>query len=353
MGGWWVRDVPWVAVTTPLAPARLSDATLPQLDLSTPPWPGRTVTVAGGSLHVRHTPGPEGGEPALYLHGLGGQATNWTDLAALLAGYLDGEAVDLPGFGWSGAAARGDYSLAGHARAVAGYLEQRDCGPVHLFGNSMGGAIAIMLAATRPHLVRTLTLVSPAVPDASLRRREERMMPLLLIPGVGRLAERRLASIDPAVRVRQVLELCYGDPSLVPPQRLAEAAEDARKRAGQPWQMTAFVRSLRGLVGGYLPGSRSLWRLAASITAPTLVIWGDRDKLVNVRVAPWTARAIPGARLRVLPGVGHVAQMEDPVTVARAFLALREDAARKGGGTGGDTPPADTAERARYGRLSG
>ena len=349
-----VGVVPWGAVTAPLAPARLSDAPLPQLDPRTPPWPGRTVRVAGGALHVRHTPGPEGGEPALYLHGLGGQATNWTDLAALLAGHLDAEAVDLPGFGRSDPAAGGDYSLRGHARVVIGYLAQRGCGPVHLFGNSMGGAIAIMVAAARPDLVRTLTLISPAVPDLDPRNREERMMPLLLLPGIGRVAERRLAATDPAVRVRQVLELCYGNPSLVPPERLAEAVEDARQRAGQPWQMTAFIRSLRGLVGGYLPGARSLWRFAARIQAPTLVVWGDRDKLVNVRVAPRTARTIPGARLLVLPGVGHVAQMEDPLAVARAFLALREDTATGAvARTGGDTPPAGKAERSRCGRLSG
>jgi pimeloyl-ACP methyl ester carboxylesterase len=173
-------------------------------------------------------------------------------------------------------------------------------------------------------------------------------MPLLLLPGIGTVAERRLASIDPAVRVRQVLELCYGDPSKVPPERLAEAAADARARSGQSWQMAAFVGSFRGLVGGYLPGSRSLWRAATRIEAPTLVVWGDRDKLVSVDLAPRTAATIPGARLLILPGVGHVAQMEEPVTVARAFLALREDAT-----TSSDTPPASTAERSRYGRLSG
>jgi pimeloyl-ACP methyl ester carboxylesterase len=327
----------------------LSDADLPEWDLRTPVWPGRTVEASGGALHVRATPGPEGGgEPALYVHGLGGSATNWTDLAALLSGYLDGEAVDLPGFGWSDPPARGGYSLTAHAQVLARYLDRRAAGPVHLFGNSMGGAISVMLAANRPDLIRTLTLVSPAMPDLRVRSRSERLMPLLLLPGIGTVAERRLASIDPAVRVRQVLELCYGDPSKVPPERLAEAAADARARAGQSWQMAAFVGSFRGLVGGYLPGSRSLWRAATRIEAPTLVVWGDRDKLVSVALAPRTAATIPGARLLVLPGVGHVAQMEEPVTVARAFLALREDAA-----TGSDTPPASAAERSRYGRLSG
>ncbi len=307
-----------------------------------PAWPGETVVVDGGSLHVRRTPGPAGSEPALYVHGLGGSSTNWTDLAGLLSGYVDGEAVDLHGFGWSDPAP-GGYSLPMHARTVMRLIEQRGRGPVHLFGNSMGGAIAILLAARRPDLVRTLTLVSPAVPDLRPRTGSDALMPLLLVPGASGLIERRLATMDPAARVRQVLELCYGDPSLVPPQRLAEAAEDARRRVGQPWAMTAFTRSLRGLVAAYLPGARSLWRVAASITAPTLIVWGNLDRLVNVAMAPRTAEAIPNARLLVLPGVGHVAQMEDPTSVARAFLALREDA----------SSARHRAERRSYGRLPG
>ena len=64
--------------------ARLSGADLPPVDPSIPPWPGRRVTVGGTELFVRTTPGP-GTEPALYVHGLGGASTNWTDYAALLA----------------------------------------------------------------------------------------------------------------------------------------------------------------------------------------------------------------------------------------------------------------------------
>jgi pimeloyl-ACP methyl ester carboxylesterase len=321
----------------------MSDAVLPPPDVTTPPWPGRAVPVDGSSVHVRHTPGGPGSEPAVYVHGLGGSATNWTDLAAVLAGHLDGDALDLPGFGWSDPAPRGNYSLTMHARTVMRLVEVLDRGPVHLFGNSMGGAVAILLAAHRPDLVRTLTLISPAVPDLRPRGGSDAMMPLLLMPGTSRLIERRLASMDPSVRVRQVLELCYGDPSLVPPQRLAEAAEEARRRVELPWAMTAFTRSLRGLIGAYLPGARSLWRSAARITAPTLLVWGDRDRLVNVALAPRAAAAIPGSRLLVLRGVGHVAQMEDPTSVARAFLAMREDA---------DSNHSDTPCRGRGGRPS-
>ena len=67
--------------------------------------------------------------------------------------------------------------------------------------------------------------------------------------------------------------------------------------------------------------------MARSVQAPTLVIWGDKDRLVHVSLAPRTAAAIPDARLLVLADIGHTAQLENPETTARAVLALLHDAA--------------------------
>lgn len=319
-----------MTVTAPAAvrTARLSDAPLPPVDPALPPWPGDTVSVRGAELYVRRTPGPPGGgEPAVYVHGLGGSATNWTDLAHLLSGRLSGEAVDLPGFGRSGPAPGLDYTPLGHARTVLAYLEERGGEPVHLFGNSLGGAVTVLVAALRPELVRTLTLVSPALPSLRPRRGSDVTLPLLLLPGLGRLVQRRLDALPPERRARAVLDLCFGDPAVVPDNRFAEAVEEVVRRRGVPWAMDAFTASLRGIAWSYAaPGTRSLWRQAARVQAPTLVVWGDRDKVVPASIAPRTAATIPDGRLLLLPGIGHVAQMEDPEVVARAVVALLEDA---------------------------
>jgi pimeloyl-ACP methyl ester carboxylesterase len=320
-----------VTVTAPGAvpTARLSEAPLPPVDPSRPPWPGEVVRVRGAELYVRHTPGPaDGGEPAVYVHGLGGSSTNWTDLAALLAGRLSGDALDLPGFGRSGPAPGQDYTVVGHARTVIRYLEHRGGEPVHLFGNSLGGAVTVVVAAMRPDLVRTLTLVSPAMPSLRPRRGSDVTLPLLLLPGLGRLVQRRLDRLPPERRARAVLELCFGDPSVVPANRFDEAVAEVIRRRGVPWAMDAFTASLRGIAYSYaVPGERSLWRQAALVQAPSLVIWGDRDKVVSAALAPRTAATLPDARLLMLPRIGHVAQMEVPDVVARAVLALLEDAA--------------------------
>ena len=88
-----------------------------------------------------------------------------------------------------------------------------------------------------------------------------------------------------------------------------------------------MLRSTRGLVRSQFLKNRSGWAAMRKITAPTLVLWGDEDKLVAADLAPFVAAAIPNARLLVLEHIGHVAMMEDPQTSARAELALLEDAA--------------------------
>jgi pimeloyl-ACP methyl ester carboxylesterase len=134
---------------------------------------------------------------------------------------------------------------------------------------------------------------------------------------------------------RQVIEACFGDPARLSDQRRAEALEEVRMRYALAHYPAAYLRTLRGLVlsflRAYLPGAGSLWRIARRVAAPTLVIGGSSDRLVDVRVSPQVARLIPDSRLLMLRGVGHVAQIEDPHTVARAVLALLDEPVREQG----------------------
>lgn len=301
---------------------RLSEAELPSWQGVLPAWPGTDE----GGVFVRRTPS-SGAEPALFVHGLGGSSTNWTDLMGLLAGAVDGAALDLPGFGRSAPPASSSYALRTHVRAVIALVERQGRGPVHLFGNSLGGAVSTRVAARRPDLVRTLTLVSPALPSLRPRRGLDPRLPLLMVPGLAQVLARKMADQSPQSRARAVLELCYGNPAEIPEQRLQEAAAEVSRRAGLLHSQDAFSGSLKGLIASYLDrGPRSLWHQAATVHTPTLLMWGTQDRLVDVRLAPRALAAFPQSRLLVLPGVGHVAQMERPETVARAFLALREDA---------------------------
>lgn len=312
--------------------ARLSDVDLPELDPDSPLWPARTVPVGGVDLVVRHAEalGPDA-EPALLVHGLGGSANNWTDFAGLLRARLDVEALDLPGHGHSGPAPDGDYSQRAMTRAVIGYLEASGRGPVHLVGNSMGGAIALWVASHRPDLVRTLTLISPAVPDVRRLRahplKQDPRMALLVVPGIGGMALRRLGRIAVEKRVKATIALVFADPKRYPAARLAQDIAEATDRMGLPWADEAMLRSTRGLVRVQFLQARGAWQAMRSIIAPSLVLWGDTDRLVAPDLAGFVAAAIPGSRMLVLEHTGHTAMMEDPITSARAFFALIEDAA--------------------------
>ncbi len=305
------------------------DDSLPPLPGVISPWPGRSTAIDGSATFVRRTPAwSPTCEPALYVHGLGGSSLNWTDLSFLLAGRLDGEAIDLPGFGFSDPGRR--YGLPAAAARVIRWIEHGGRGPVHLFGNSLGGAITVRVAGLRPDLVRTLTLISPAMPFMDPRRSlQSRLLPVLFLPGGERLVARRLSTISPEALAAQVIAACFAEPDRVPPQRVAEAVEEIRRRYDAPWYVSAYLRTLRGLVNSffraYLPGDNSMWRLAARVAAPTLVVAGRQDRLVDVRVAPSVAKVIPDSRLIMLDRVGHVAQIEQPRLVARAFAAMHDE----------------------------
>ncbi|MFE2679427.1 alpha/beta fold hydrolase [Streptomyces hygroscopicus] len=286
----------------------------------------RTASLPGLTMTVRcRPPSASGLPPALFVHGLGGSSQNWSALMERLADRVEGEALDLPGFGDSPPPDDGNYSITGHARAVIRYLDAYDRGPVHLVGNSMGGAIATRVAAVRPDLVRTLTLVSPALPEL---RPQRTAVPtgLLAVPGVTRLFTRMTRDWDAERRTREVMLLTYGDPRRVSQEDFAYAVEEFERRLALPYFWDALTRSARGVVDSYtLGGQHSLWRQAERVLAPTLLVYGGRDQLVSMRMARRANAAFRDSRLLTLLDAGHVAMMEYPEAVARGMRELLDD----------------------------
>jgi pimeloyl-ACP methyl ester carboxylesterase len=314
------------------------------------PWPGSMVGLDVGEVFVRSAPAAPGAEPALFVHGLGGSALNWTDLMGLLSEPPDGqtagarsadspalacEALDLPGFGYSPPAADADYSVDAHAAAVVALIERRGNWPVHLVGNSLGGAISTRVAARRPDLVRTLTLISPALPDLRPRLLPARLA-LVAMPGVGRWLLTKMIAMPPEQRTEASIAELYADPSRLRPERRAEAIAEVERRDALEYSTDALLGSARALVAEYTkPGPASLWHDAALVTAPTLLIYGSHDRLVNPAMAGRAARTFRDGRAVVLPRIGHVAMMERPDLVAaemHEFLhgILREKLAQPG-----------------------
>ena len=292
-----------------------------------PHWPGRMVSVGDHEVFVRSAPASSDAEPALCVHGLEGSSRNWTDLMDLLRARLACDALDLPGFGDSPPRPDGRYSIAALAQTVIALIEQRQT-PVHLIGNSLGGAVCVKVAATRPDLVKTLTLISPALPD--LRPRLDLVrFPVVGLPRLGpRLIRQYQTALPPERRVAAVIATCYSNPGLYPQARFAAEVAELSRRDSLEYAVAALMGSARALSAEFLrKGRHSPWRDAARVTAPTLVIHGSHDRLVSPSAAAKAARSFRYGQAVVLPRVGHVAMMERPDLVARLmreFLVTAE-----------------------------
>lgn len=273
-------------------------------------------------LTYRHLPGPPDAPVAVMLHGLGGSSLNWTDFQIEIAADLDTYAVDLSGFGQSPPPRDGDMSPAGLARIVAEFIESLDAGPVHVFGNSLGGAVALQLAARRPDLVASLTMLSPALP--SLRATKGNIhLPFIAVPGVGERMVPRFMRVAAEQRVKASFDGTFADSSRLPRQRWQEAFDEARMRDTLVYNADAFLRALRGLMLTYLDtGPNRPWKLAEQVQCPTLLIYGRKDPLVDPRAAHRVTRHFRIAHVIVMNDSGHVAQMEHPERVAQAWRRL-------------------------------
>jgi pimeloyl-ACP methyl ester carboxylesterase len=285
----------------------------------------RVVATATGVVRVCHWPGV--GSPTVFVHGLGGEAPDWTEVVERL-GDLDCYAVDLPGFGASppprigwrdrrrGRKAHHRLGIADQSLVVAAAIEQLGVGPVRLVGNSLGGAIAVQLAATRPDLVSSLALLCPALPDFRIRRSVAELL-VVLLPVVGPALGHVVAHGDPGRLADRIFATCYGDPAAIPAERRQAEIELIARRAALPHSDTVYRESLRGLVASNLMrGPAAPWRQAARIGVPVLVIYGGRDRLVDARVATRARRSFPDVTVVVLADCGHLPHLEMPDVTA-------------------------------------
>ena len=283
-------------------------------------------------------------ELVLFVHGMSGAATNWTDLMGELAPDFDCAAPDMPGSGFSPPPkTSAGYSVSAQAGTVIRLIEALNRGPVHLVGNSMGGAVSVRVAARRPDLVKTLTLISPAMPDLKVRP-SVLHFPVLALPVVGERLVRQWARRYPVEnRVAGVFETCFADSSRLHPDRFTAEVDALRRRDALSHEPASLVGAARTLVGETLkPAPFSLWRAAERVTAPCLVLFGADDRLVHPRLADRAARVFRDARVHVLPDTGHLAQMERPGVVAALFREMVAETKDRGApGNSGRRDPVD------------
>jgi 3-oxoadipate enol-lactonase len=240
------------------------------------------------------------GPPLLLLHGFGGAAWNYAELAPLLrARRLI--VPDLPGHG--GSSPLPATTLSGIADVVGSLLD----GPVDVVGHSMGGVVALRLAERHPTLVRRLVLAAAAGISSSTRIAEASIM-LAGIVKPGRIAARRVDRVARSPRLRR---LVFGPFEVANADALTERAVHAFLRAA-----TLHTDTLgAGLALAADDPRVDLDR----VRCPVLVLWGGRDRQVPLADGFEYARRLR-APLRVIADCGHLLIGERPDACARAIL---------------------------------
>jgi pimeloyl-ACP methyl ester carboxylesterase len=251
------------------------------------------------------------GPPLLFIHGLSGSWPNWLEQLPVFAETNRVLAVDLPGFGHSPMPPE-PITISGYARTVDALLGQLDIDAAALVGNSMGGFVAAELAINFPQRVERLMLVSAAGISTYNHSGATRAL-----PGIRR-AERVIAAYAgwvashsetvarrPGLR-NATLGLIARHPSQLP---AALAAEQLRG-AGRP----GFVQALQANL------DYDFRHRVGEIACPTLIVWGDSDRIITVRDSDRFAELIPGSRKVVFEDTGHVPMLERP-TAFNALLA--------------------------------
>ncbi len=244
----------------------------------------------------------------LLLHGLGHSTHGWRRVVEPLAraGYRI-MAVDLPGFGYSDKP--GGYSLEGYVQFVRDWLDLHCVERAAVVGNSMGGAITAAVAGLAPERVGAAVLVDPGGFGQEVTW-------ALRLAGL-RVVRSALNLRMTPWRVRQALRWVYADPSLIDNEEVDRIIEISEL----PGSREAFLEIAHRVIGlrGLRPGL-GLGEIPEDITAPTLIVWGKRDRVIPLSHAERAHQAIPGSEVVLFDGCGHCPQLEVPEKFSAAVV---------------------------------
>jgi 2-hydroxymuconate-semialdehyde hydrolase len=272
------------------------------------------VEVDGARIRT-HVSGDPQDPPILLLHGIARSLEDWLPQHDRLAAGHRVISADLPGFGLSDPLP-GPVSLDGLAdgveRTVRALGEER---PLHVMGNSLGGAVAMRMLCRDPSHVRTLTLVAPA----GFGKEVTAALRILAVPGLGRFL---LTKMDRKAAYRAERSI-FRDRAMVTDERV----EFAMRVLARPGYAATFLATAKSLGG--LRGVAPKWRAAlldevTKLPRPTLVVWGERDLILPAAHLEAARQRMPDARFHLFADTGHMPQIERPdefASLALDFLA--------------------------------
>jgi pimeloyl-ACP methyl ester carboxylesterase len=266
------------------------------------------------SARIRfHESGDPAAPPVVLLHGIGRSLEDWDAQHPLLDTDHRVISIDMPGFGLS-QRLPGPTTLTVLADGVWATLDALgESRPVHLMGNSLGGAVSMRMLVDDPGRVRTLTLAN----SAGFGKEVTIALRMLAVPGLGRQLLHRIDKISAPRLERSV----FADRAMVTPERVAMAIKLSR----QPDFAAVYLEVARAL-GGFR-GIAAQWRSellprVARHAKPTLLLWGDRDRILPAAHLAAARAAFPHAQWHLFERTGHMPQIERPAEFAKLVRPL-------------------------------
>jgi pimeloyl-ACP methyl ester carboxylesterase len=265
--------------------------------------PSRFIRAAGQDVHVRDQGPAQDPLPLVLLHGTSASLHTWDGWVERLVPAHRVVRFDLPGFGLTGPAADGDYTIDAYVRFTVAVMDALGIRRAVLAGNSLGGDIAWQTAVQHPERVARLILV-----DAGGYRNPKARLPvgfrIARTPVLKSLALVTLPRFIVASSVRNV----YGDPGKVTPE-LVDRYYELTLRAGNRASLPLRFQQARH-------GEREAE--IRKVAVPTLILWGGQDRLISPDHADRFQKDIAGSTLVRFDDLGHVPHEEDPARTAAA-----------------------------------
>jgi pimeloyl-ACP methyl ester carboxylesterase len=255
------------------------------------------------------------GPAIVFVHGLSGSWPNWLEQMPVLAATNRVIAMDLPGFGHSPMPDE-TITISAYARMLDGLLGKLGVSAATVVGNSMGGFVASELAIAFPQRVERLVLVSPAGLSTYQHRDVQRAEPFLrrAAPMLALYTGWTAGHSDWISRRRGLRNMTLGFVARHPSRLPAALAAEQLRGAGKPGFLQALKANIDYPISERLP----------EIACPTLIVWGEDDKVIPVADAQLFEELIPNSRKVVYRDTGHVAMLERPAAfneLLRDFMA--------------------------------
>lgn len=270
-----------------------------------------SVRVNGMTIAYLRNAEPVDGETVVLIHGFGANKDNWTRLARELTDEFNVYAIDLPGHGDSSKDLDLGYRFEDQVGHVSRILAALEIDRAHMMGNSMGGAITALYAATYPEQVVTAVLFDPA----GIFEYDSELVGLVM-EGDNPLIPSEEGDF------KRLIDFALEKKPFVPWPIYDVMEEKAIANQDVNEVIFAAIRDT-----GYEPDFRNA---ITRIQAPVLVIWGMEDRVINYRNADIFVEQIPSARKVLLEDVGHAPMVEVPVESARLFREFIADPSAPG-----------------------